>query len=299
LANIQLPGLPTAAAGDDTDLYHVRQGATDKTLTGLKLKTFVTQSDAEIKTAYEANANTNEFSDTEQTKLAGIETSATADQTNAEIKTAYEANANTNEFSDTEQTKLSGIETGATQTTNANWSGTDLAIVNGGTGSSTASGAFTNIKQAASETVTGVSELATQAEVDGNTGGDRVVTSDTLNGFSGAAIFTKAFTSSQQTITNAGQLTLAHSLGAIPTLIQFRLKCLTAEAGYSIGDELMVSHHAEEAAGGRGVSTVPDATNIVIRYAAAANVFRAVTKTTGAEINLTHANWRLIVKAWA
>ena len=47
------------------------------------------------------------------TKLDGIETSATADQTASEIKTAYESNADTNEFSDTEQTKLAGIATNA------------------------------------------------------------------------------------------------------------------------------------------------------------------------------------------
>ena len=47
---------------------------------------------------------------TDGTKLDGIESSATADQSNAEIKTAYEANADTNEFSDAEQTKLAGIE---------------------------------------------------------------------------------------------------------------------------------------------------------------------------------------------
>ena len=70
-------------------------------------------SDAEIKTAYENNADTNEFSDAEQSKLAGIETGATGNQTNAEIKTAYEANADTNEFSDAEQSKLAGIATGA------------------------------------------------------------------------------------------------------------------------------------------------------------------------------------------
>ncbi|HIG66683.1 MAG TPA: hypothetical protein EYQ44_02465, partial [Porticoccaceae bacterium] len=61
---------------------------------------------AQVKALYEANSDTNEFSDAEQTKLSGIETSATADQTNAEVKTAYEANADTNEFSDAEQTKL-------------------------------------------------------------------------------------------------------------------------------------------------------------------------------------------------
>jgi len=55
------------------------------------------------------------FTSADNTKLDGIEASATADQTNAEIKTAYEANSDTNEFSDAEQTKvsnLSGTNTG-------------------------------------------------------------------------------------------------------------------------------------------------------------------------------------------
>ena len=47
-------------------------------------------------------------------KLDGIEAGATADQTAAEIKTAYESNANTNAYTDAEKTKLAGIETGAT-----------------------------------------------------------------------------------------------------------------------------------------------------------------------------------------
>jgi len=45
------------------------------------------------------------------TKLAGIEDGATADQTAAEIKTAYESNANTNAFTDAEQTKVSNALT--------------------------------------------------------------------------------------------------------------------------------------------------------------------------------------------
>jgi len=48
------------------------------------------------------------------TKLDGIEAGATADQTGAEIKTAYEAEADTNAYTDAEKTKLTGIETGAT-----------------------------------------------------------------------------------------------------------------------------------------------------------------------------------------
>lgn len=66
---------------------------------------------ATIKTQYESNADTNAFTDTEQSKLGGIETSATADQTGAEIKTAYEAEPNA--YTDTKDTKLTGIEAGA------------------------------------------------------------------------------------------------------------------------------------------------------------------------------------------
>ena len=49
------------------------------------------------------------------TKLAGIETGATADQTNAEIKTAYEANSNTNAYTDTEKTFVNDITSTATE----------------------------------------------------------------------------------------------------------------------------------------------------------------------------------------
>ena len=83
-------------------------------LTNIETGATADQTAGEIKTLYESNSDTNEFSDAEQSKLQGIETGATADQTNAEIKTAYEANANTNEFSDAEQSKLAGIETAAT-----------------------------------------------------------------------------------------------------------------------------------------------------------------------------------------
>jgi len=54
---------------------------------------------------------TNDFTDADHTKLNAIEASATADQTGAEIKTAYEAEANA--YTDTKDTKLSGIATSA------------------------------------------------------------------------------------------------------------------------------------------------------------------------------------------
>jgi len=58
--------------------------------------------------------STNLFmSSAEQTKLSGVETGATADQTGAEIKAAYEAESDTNAFTDADHTKLDGIATGA------------------------------------------------------------------------------------------------------------------------------------------------------------------------------------------
>ena len=56
----------------------------------------------------------------DKTKLDAIESGATADQSAAEIKTAYESNANTNAFTDAEQTKLAGVEAGADVTDETN-----------------------------------------------------------------------------------------------------------------------------------------------------------------------------------
>mgnify|MGYP003110382665 CR=1 FL=1 len=89
-------------SADGTKLDGIESGAT------------ADQTNAEIKSAYEANSNTNAYTDAEKTKLSGIETAATADQTGAEIKSLYEGEGNTNAFTDAEKTKLSNIETSAT-----------------------------------------------------------------------------------------------------------------------------------------------------------------------------------------
>jgi hypothetical protein len=92
--------------------------AEETKLAGIETAATADQTGAEIKAAYELEANA--FTDAQFTKLAGIETAATADQTAAEIKTAYESNLNTNAFTDAEKTKLSGIETGADVTDTLN-----------------------------------------------------------------------------------------------------------------------------------------------------------------------------------
>lgn len=109
-------------------------------------------------------------------------------------------------------------------------------------------------------------------------------------------IFSESFTSADQTITNAGSLTIAHGLSNTPTLVQLRFKCLTAQHNYAVNDEVITdNHHADT--GSYGVSCVPDGTNLNIRFGSSGQ--RILDKTTGVTGTLTNVNWALIVKAWA
>ena len=107
---------PVVSGNLTTDgLIDGRDVATDGTkLDGIESGATADQTAAEIKTAYESNADTNAFTDADESKLDGIESGATADQTATEIKTAYESNADTNAFTDADHTKLDGIEANAT-----------------------------------------------------------------------------------------------------------------------------------------------------------------------------------------
>jgi hypothetical protein len=84
--------------------------AKDAKLAAIEDNATADQTGAEIKSLYEAEANTNAYTDDEKTKLAGVEAGATADQTGAEIKSLYEAEPNTNAFTDAEKAKLAGVE---------------------------------------------------------------------------------------------------------------------------------------------------------------------------------------------
>lgn len=98
------------------------------------------------------------------------------------------------------------------------------------------------------------------------------------------------YCSGAQVITSAGSLTLAHGLGRIPRKVWCELECTSGQAGYSIGDVLVVG--SIDADGTRaGVSLVPDATNINVRFGSAANVFAVPNKSTGTSASLTNSSW--------
>ena len=115
-----------------------------------------------------------------------------------------------------------------------------------------------------------------------------------------AVIFSESFTSSEQTITAGGSLTLAHSLSATPDLLQARLVCKSGEFGYSIGDELVIQlgQESQASTNSYGVSVVPDGTNLNVRFGSASGVFLINNKTTGGIQLITAASWKIVFRAW-
>ncbi len=145
---------------------------------------------------------------------------------------------------------------------------------------------------AASTTAAGKSELATTAETGTGTDPDRTVTPAALKG---ALLFSKGWESSDQTVTANSKLTIAHGLGAKPKFFQTFLKCNTAEANYTAGDEIEFTNM--DVAGVSTCSTSSDATNMYIVHAGALRVNDKNTPFT--TVTITTTSWRWVVRAWA
>ena len=129
--------------------------------------------------------------------------------------------------------------------------------------------------------------FASSAEVKTGTEAAKAIAPDALLAALG---FSAAFTSTAQTITSAGALTIAHGLGRLPVWCIVVLKCLTAEGDYSIGDYLFYSTGTDPAAS-KGAAIEHDTTNLIIRYGSSAKAFSTLHATTGTGLELTNANW--------
>jgi hypothetical protein len=115
-----------------------------------------------------------------------------------------------------------------------------------------------------------------------------------------SSAFSKSFTSSQQTITSAGALTLAHGMGVAPSLLQIRAVCQSAEGGFSVGDEVLIDGGQQyDGTNTRGMALTVDATNVTIRFGTSAAALAVLRKDTGAIFGLTNGSWKLVVRAWA
>jgi hypothetical protein len=149
----------------------------------------------------------------------------------------------------------------------------------------------------ASPTFTGTPAAPTAA---GSTNTTQIATTAMVQAAVALGKLQKFFESTQQTITAGGALTLAHGLGVQPKLYAAYLQCTTANAGYSVGDEIMVNPALNTTdATVQAISIVPDATNLNVRIGNAAGSFKILIKSGTGFSDITNTSWRLVVRAWA
>ncbi len=112
-------------------------------------------------------------------------------------------------------------------------------------------------------------------------------------------VTTKRFESAAIDIEVGGEESVGHGLGAIPKNITCLLKCVTAELGYSVDDQVIINPATNDANGSasRGISTVLTATDIKIRFGSYTSALSIINKGTGAAGSITNENWKLII--WA
>jgi len=142
----------------------------------------------------------------------------------------------------------------------------------------------------ASTSTKGIVQLATTAEM--QTGTDSAKT-PTPAAIKGALGFSNLFTSSEQSFTFSSGKALAHSLGAIPTMVSLELVCKTSDAGFAIGDR--ISYDGSGISFSDGLSLYYSITQVGYSIAS----IEVIGKTSFSTIAITPSSWRIVLRAWA
>ena len=111
----------------------------------------------------------------------------------------------------------------------------------------------------------------------------------------------RVFESDEQSALNSNTiLTIAHGLGARPRFVFVRLRCKTAELGYSVGDEtdgLFVTGQFDYASHGP-IPVRADATNLYYAYGDhTPKIIQQTASIVADWVAITPANWRLVFRA--
>lgn len=91
----------------------------------------------------------------------------------------------------------------------------------------------------------------------------------------------------EYTITSGMNLAINHGLANVPRYCYLRLKCITAEQGYLVGDEVELKNSSQ-------VTTSCNKTQIKTIFAALPTIVSLTDNSVNA---ITAANWNLVVKA--
>jgi hypothetical protein len=148
----------------------------------------------------------------------------------------------------------------------------------------------------ATQQALGVVKLATRAQVMEGLDDQAAVTSKYLKELRAG------FLSDGLQVTGGAQILINHNLGYVPALdsVGFLWECAVAQAGWVAGDILSKGSYMQD-----NVTTasttgfyVYDATanTVTIGCGASGSLWSIPTKTTGAPVNITLANWRFRVR---
>jgi hypothetical protein len=156
-------------------------------------------------------------------------------------------------------------------------------------------GTVVTTARVASDTVAGITELATVAETQTGSDATRAVTPASLKGAVG---FSSVFESAEQALQSSLNYSASHGLGQTPRFMQIILRCKTAEQNYSVNDEAMVGYAGT--AGNNTIHVWANSTSVgLITGTNFLPTFALNNKTTSAAFLPTPANWRLVVRVWA
>lgn len=163
------------------------------------------------------------------------------------------------------QTSLTTLGTVTTGT----WQGTPIALLFGGTGATTASGARTALGLGTSATLdvgvaaNNVVQLNGSSQLPAVSGVN--LTGITASQISGLP-FSKSYTSTPQSITDGGTITLTHGLGAVPKFAIATLACSTNNSGYTVGQVFFANPAGDITNVSTGNSLIYSSTTVVIRF---------------------------------
>lgn len=111
--------------------------------------------------------------------------------------------------------------------------------------------------------------------------------------------FSAKFTDTGQAIPAGGAtLSRPHGLGAAPFGVIVLLHCTTINAGYAVGDEVVLASGVSyDGTNPIGINVWSDATNVNV-VLVSTGLIDVYHKTTGTRTQIVNTDWTIIIKAW-